>query len=823
MKFNYPVSKIKSFDDFLALNRVGGFYPVGVSNIWHGGIHIEGDYDVNAIADGEVIAYRVPAETIELVEGGNPIKYSNGFVLMRHKYTYAKETKNLTFYSLYNHLATYDQLKSYGYSSLIKGLNARSVEDKSVKTVLPQGITLPISETPNADGAWIKAERNPKLWTKVKYTPYGEESKEYFLFNQGSRLKIEDNQCTILAEEDKADGILLYEDEALSKIKGVIYPSGDKKPEVDSSYKGTACKLKSGEFLKFSDFIEYILYTTPKDKLGGVVSCNCPLNSGSSIGYSWFCGNKKRKNYKAVHIEVFSGSKSEVEALCNDESWKKWEFSIVNESPDDFVFDCTDKNSFMLKVCQELDSDNKEGLTESEMQTALKKPEIARKLSRLVCYHNSEWKGKDVEDKFIEKVKKSLDDAIEKEVNENRKAALQALKEERIEELKERIGYGDFWDKVDDLKSFSSVYHFHPIAFVEQMKRMNCLCGRHFTVEEFKDLTTFLYEGKAREKIFTWGNCKLKQEDRTYERLVEELNRAFDKYEINTCNRKAHIIAQMWVETGRWETCRELAVGNQYELGKWEERLVQLQENIDSIKSLEPKIDAILKALGKTALDKSKPQIAALNAVLTDGVKLTATQQADVDAYKAIFDKQWKPQFDNRGLVKYNCLSAYEDAKEIASEKRIKNIKNMKNTEDGDGPRYKGKGLIQLTWRSTYEKYFTYLKTCNPVPEEVKDKTVEELLNRQSDDKAYLLETDLFYAADAAGWFWKYYKKISEASDYDGETKVFYTKSLSNIRTIEKITRMVKGGLDEDDFPIREKCYKMFREHVLCNNVDKIK
>ncbi|SIN83113.1 hypothetical protein [Paraburkholderia phenazinium] len=71
-----------------------GFYPLGANGIWHGGIHFgggtagalkQGD-GVRAIADGEVVAYRLDTKYAELkYSDGKIARYSTSFVLMRHK------------------------------------------------------------------------------------------------------------------------------------------------------------------------------------------------------------------------------------------------------------------------------------------------------------------------------------------------------------------------------------------------------------------------------------------------------------------------------------------------------------------------------------------------------------------------------------------------------------------------------------------------------------------------------------------------------------------------------------------------------------------
>ncbi|MGF6605491.1 hypothetical protein OKW45_000391 [Paraburkholderia sp. WSM4175] len=74
----------------------GGFYPLGLNGMYHGGIHFDagtggklkqGD-GVRAIADGEVVAYRLDSTYPELTYPTTPPQYalySTGFVLIRHK------------------------------------------------------------------------------------------------------------------------------------------------------------------------------------------------------------------------------------------------------------------------------------------------------------------------------------------------------------------------------------------------------------------------------------------------------------------------------------------------------------------------------------------------------------------------------------------------------------------------------------------------------------------------------------------------------------------------------------------------------------------
>ena len=76
-----------------------GIYPIAVDRRWHCGVHLQPDTKgkVHAIADGEVVAYRVCQHG---VDGG--VSHT-GFVLLKHT-TETGEGRTLTFYSLYMHL-----------------------------------------------------------------------------------------------------------------------------------------------------------------------------------------------------------------------------------------------------------------------------------------------------------------------------------------------------------------------------------------------------------------------------------------------------------------------------------------------------------------------------------------------------------------------------------------------------------------------------------------------------------------------------------------------------------------------------------------------
>lgn len=103
-----------------------GYFPLGRNGLWHGGVHFDsgtagtagpqGQSFVRCLADGEVIAYRIPEQTPKTTffpAPGVTIKapFATGFVLVRHRLEAPKiegiadTPPSLIFYSLYMHLA----------------------------------------------------------------------------------------------------------------------------------------------------------------------------------------------------------------------------------------------------------------------------------------------------------------------------------------------------------------------------------------------------------------------------------------------------------------------------------------------------------------------------------------------------------------------------------------------------------------------------------------------------------------------------------------------------------------------------------------------
>ena len=214
-----------------------------------------------------------------------------------------------------------------------------------------------------------------------------------------------------------------------------------------------------------------------------------------------------------------------------------------------------------------------------------------------------------------------------------------------------------------------------------------CFCYRDFSVEEFKNiiLEMRVFSKNSVKDLFYKKNCPLSEEDKTFERLTEEINKSFKEWEINTCMRKIQFLAQCYHESAFFSTTLEFASGEYY--------------------------------------NPPNPQKATIKT---------------------------HPEAIQHG-----------------------------HTKEGDGPRYKGRGIIQQTWRDTQISYYKSVVKRFPnyfLNKEINEADVEkELFNRRpiykevyydgsgqkkeyQCDYAALIARDLFLSCDSAGWFWGEYK-----------------------------------------------------------------
>ncbi|MTI31745.1 hypothetical protein [Xanthovirga aplysinae] len=389
MKFHDPIVikatedyKIKRRQTLYGQNNQMGFFPIGRLNCWHGGVHLEGKHAICAIADGRVIAYRIPEDYIAEDDQDENVKYSNGFVLLLHDFK-TPSGKKLTFYSLYHHLSPKSELdqsdkvpnffaktmatvKSDAKEEWI-GLAARSadiLDDKKGKKyyLIPLGHTFtldPLNDsevetTANSEQEASTSTPSSQHWSKQK----GNERYQRIKFKSINGIDVS-NVYTYINHpnytKELGDGkyrVTLHTGNAVSKMSDVKVEEGKgakgahifDKPNKKGEGKLLRIALPGEQFqvekhndewfklIELGDKEQYGKeqyvhkdFVDTKDslddtiELGSVVNVDIPIKAGEIIGFSGNYGIKNNDLYRAVHLEVFSEGKELDKFLGNTE------------------------------------------------------------------------------------------------------------------------------------------------------------------------------------------------------------------------------------------------------------------------------------------------------------------------------------------------------------------------------------------------------------------------------------------------------------------------------------------------------------------------
>ena len=115
------------------------------------------------------------------------------------------------------------------------------------------------------------------------------------------------------------------------------------------------------------------------------------------------------------------------------------------------------------------------------------------------------------------------------------------------------------------------------------------------------------------------------------------------------------------------------------------------------------------------------------------------------------------------------------------------------NTQEGDGWKYRGRGIIQITGREIYTEFNEYAHKMNLVDDEVNFVDNPELVAENKD-----------YALMSAAYYWikeNIYEKADESkSDSENED------------VVNKITKIVNSGVNDSNKKSRINSYKRIRE-----------
>ena len=503
------------------------------------------DQPVRCIADGVVVAYRLNDNYVNSEFDGSGVKldlsYSSSFCLVRHDYKVpgksgekgsAASEDVMTFFSLYMHLLPYAHYPSDGK---VERLRPVYWQGKVRATVTAKGLQLrnpPESKVNGAEaGEPISADMvlctssviefdsekvinlkiNNKLLKMAECTFVPSNSEPPTGLKKGGAVPSTFWACV---ENDKSNHLVDWAPVIPTDFNSVVITNTAIKAGDSIGYLGLNEVLAGpagGKSSKRQVHIEVFssddiasIIKNPKGLMNGnqhiVLDVGVDLYGKSEAGGKISFSPKQSPLTKKIIVPASkakiakdSGGKEwyglsikdgtsllegflrkEGATVLSQHDWEKLGFSVVkenNESADGFL-DVEAMPDFFKAIYSEID---KKGVadgnvTVEELQAGLRDVELRGRWTKLIAYHPTEWQAKSSEAKW----------ARLKEILLETPAVLK-LEQERIDKLV-------FWDELAGAMQIAlpkSVYHFHPIAFIDNLKKIHVLTLEEARIRAF--------------------------------------------------------------------------------------------------------------------------------------------------------------------------------------------------------------------------------------------------------------------------------------------------------------------------------------------------
>ncbi|WP_407266780.1 SH3 domain-containing protein [Tenacibaculum maritimum] len=342
MKIGYP-EKNGSKEDLKFTNSYGK-YLISHFNTWHGGIHLEGAKKaIQTIAKGRIIAYRLQ-EKYEVLKGTQKASkkkytYSNSFILMQHDLELTKEVqtkegtdkvekKQVTFYSLYNHLMPLKEQEKLGlpfpdfiskeelkvikkerYDSSFKkaGLNGRVLNAagkvqrgaSGVKVIIPYGTI--VQKYKDTAGNFV----TENSYTRVVYEDEtGTIYDDIYIYTKKGKVKKEGEGYRINTKEDFPTDKGARVREAPGKAITAIIPYNETVEIVKKE--GNWYRIKGYEGVSHKgNFEKRKILNTKAFTKNAITASDIPVESGVCIGYTGAMHGENTPWYCASQLDVF--------------------------------------------------------------------------------------------------------------------------------------------------------------------------------------------------------------------------------------------------------------------------------------------------------------------------------------------------------------------------------------------------------------------------------------------------------------------------------------------------------------------------------------
>ncbi|MDS0794253.1 M23 family metallopeptidase [Burkholderia pseudomultivorans] len=552
----YPDPMMDAVDKFECAH---GIYPIAVDRRWHCGVHLQPDTKcrVHAIADGEVVAYRVCQHAVD--DGAS----HTGFVLLKHT-TETGDGRALTFYSLYMHLLPLAEYQQHS-------ANADEMAEFLRK---PTGPVSKGQVTPAIPGAGKKVRRKDVLGWLGQYEGMPHLHFEIFMTQPDFDAYFGQTQLgkTAPVPSDETDwwghgyfvipaGSSFYRlppgAGADGKLRGIKFPPGEagqnaqpllvetwfsqgsKYTNVWSIAQDGTRTLLTSQPVEEKDY-EYDLYkratalysTCPSDgyellRFGRILSAHQTLTAEQRATWmkvAWAAGQVGYIDINDSKIHKFSDA--DFLLLMG---WQK-----VSDGNTPFGSDgVCDVEALKRIVKTAVGNDQTTAApakSEAEKADALSNyvkcnDQVRQQLRGFVCNAPSEWDSAHNEERYA----KLLDEGGFYEGNDNGyNDFLKYLKEVQ------------FWDKTG-LPAGQKLWFFHPLAFIRHFRK----CG-WASKEEFSQIYS--------ESNYTAVH---KSGEQYREKYRGEINSVFRKYGICNSARASHFFGQIAVESYYMMAVRE--------------------------------------------------------------------------------------------------------------------------------------------------------------------------------------------------------------------------------------------------------------------------
>ena len=323
----------------------GGSYPIGCNGLWHGGIHFDegtqaafDQSSVRCIADGEVVAYRID-QCYPRTHYGSGVHqqaavFSTGFVLVRHRLQMpavpGAASPALTLFSLYMHLqdwASYEAVPNQARPAFWQGAEPRYRVKADVRDPL---VGLSVRETPNGRilgrlprGSRLTLGTAQHGWASVLGGPdvpaelVGGWVERTLLIPLGNDHYRVGNQATEPLQPRRYGLNLRSRD---GQILALLNPGATLsiQPQASHSRYHLVTAILSGEMLPartaeetprcyiWRDSLEPITQPQAFDDVV-VLDTPCPIQAGDLIGHlGQYQHNGEGRPQRLLHLEVFS-------------------------------------------------------------------------------------------------------------------------------------------------------------------------------------------------------------------------------------------------------------------------------------------------------------------------------------------------------------------------------------------------------------------------------------------------------------------------------------------------------------------------------------